>query len=246
MATPTNLQLALDAYSLAVQQYGKVADRLPAAMRPVPLDRFKHRGNIFAIKRRTEEVAKATARLRKAARGPQLLAGTSAGTDGKETSPETSNAKSTAAEPVKKTSDANPAAGNAGSAHAVVEPVVHSPKPTRHRGGDPDSARERHTVGVQAPDRVWPPDAQIAEENRASPSDDRTQLFTYDEVQLLIRIASSSPNAAGICARRIGEMKSHGAGLEDIKDVLQTVIRWVDGGGSANGREGGRNTEDGA
>ncbi|KAA8893127.1 hypothetical protein FN846DRAFT_1006634 [Sphaerosporella brunnea] len=69
------------------------------------------------------------------------------------------------------------------------------------------------------------------------PPGDRTQLFTYAEVEHLIRIAAASPDAARICARRIRQMKSHAATPEFIKEVLETVIRWVEGGWFGNGRE---------
>ncbi|KAA8898660.1 hypothetical protein FN846DRAFT_991411 [Sphaerosporella brunnea] len=247
----TPLQRALDAYSLAVQQYSQVVHQLPASMRPAPFDRFKHRGNIFAIRRRTEEVTKATTRLQRAAHGRQLPASKTAATEPvKQTSQHTSNAKTTAAEPVKETSqetsDANPVAGNSGSAHAVVDCTVDGLKPTGNRVGDPGSAQEHPTVVVQAPDTSRTPDPEMAEETGASPTRDRAQLFTYHEVELLIRIAASSPDAAGICARRIGQMKSYAAGPADIREVLETVIRWVESGGSANDRQGGGNKGQGA
>ncbi|KAA8895839.1 hypothetical protein FN846DRAFT_911315 [Sphaerosporella brunnea] len=70
------------------------------------------------------------------------------------------------------------------------------------------------------------------------------QLFTYAEVELLIRIAASSRDAAGICARCIRQLKSHAARPEDIKEVVKTVIRRVEDGGFANRREGGANKEE--
>ncbi|KAA8894955.1 hypothetical protein FN846DRAFT_912294 [Sphaerosporella brunnea] len=63
-------------------------------------------------------------------------------------------------------------------------------------------------------------------------------MFTYGEVKLLLCVASASPDAAHICARRIRQIKSHAVTPENIKDVLRTVIRLVEGGGSGKGGEG--------
>ncbi|KAA8904281.1 hypothetical protein FN846DRAFT_984802, partial [Sphaerosporella brunnea] len=150
MTTPeqqTPLQHALDEYSLAVQRYGQVVEQLPASLRPGSFDRFRHRGNIFAIRRRTEEVIKATKRLQKARHGPQVHPAKSATTDA---------VKETA----QVVADAAPTAENAGYAHGSIHSTMAGVKPTGNH--DTGSMQEPDTVVAQAPDTSRPLHAQMA------------------------------------------------------------------------------------
>ncbi|KAA8904228.1 hypothetical protein FN846DRAFT_890930 [Sphaerosporella brunnea] len=160
----TPIQLALDGYSLTVQRYRQIVEQLPASARPAPLDRFRHRGNICAIRRRTEEVIKATTRLQKAAHAPQSLPARRVTIDTAKTGQQIPGA--------------NPTAANSDS----------SVKPNGNDADDTDTGRaqEPDTVLVQSADTARPADAHIAAENGGMSS---AQFFTYAEVQLLIRVA---------------------------------------------------------
>ncbi|KAA8894957.1 hypothetical protein FN846DRAFT_912297 [Sphaerosporella brunnea] len=240
MSTPkqrTPMQRALNEYSLAVQKYGQLVQQLPASLRPTPFDRFRHRGNISAIRRRTEEVIQATKRLQKAAAGSKVLSAKSATTDAvKETAQDiTADAKPTMANSGYVD---EPMAANSGHGHGGIDSTMDIVTPTGIHQHDAGDGHQRHNVLVKDPGASWSSDAQIAGENGGIHPSERGQ-FTHGEVELLIRIATASSDAALIYARRIRQMMSHGGTAEDIQEVLETVIRWVEGGGFGNGREGG-------
>ncbi|KAA8912090.1 hypothetical protein FN846DRAFT_887391 [Sphaerosporella brunnea] len=171
----------------------------PAALRPAPHDRLRHRINISAIKRRTEDVIKAATRLQNSAHGPQFLR--------------------------RKGSDLRSAQG-------------------RHRRWAKRCRLKRAMmVRAQAPDASEPLDAQIAPDIGAVPTLERTH-FSYAEVQLLIRIAASSPTQLVPAPGVFGSCSVTRLTPEDIGEVLETVIRWVEGGCNGNSRAGGGKQEE--
>ncbi|KAA8910303.1 hypothetical protein FN846DRAFT_888463 [Sphaerosporella brunnea] len=222
----TQLQHALDEYSLAVQKYGLVVQELPASQRPAPLEKFRYRGNVHAIKRRTAEVPKATQRLLKTA----LRA-----------------APHEVEEPKEK--DAAKARDCGYQKDAVVS-TISGASPSRDRESvDGHAANDMHvavrqlrvpdnsgqvnqvqvTDGQATPPGFAPDPHSSADTGARISTDDTSLLFTNHEVDLLIWVAAASPDAARICARRITQLKTHGASACDIDEVLHTVIRWVEG-----------------
>ncbi|KAA8904279.1 hypothetical protein FN846DRAFT_890923 [Sphaerosporella brunnea] len=217
--TNQQLQRGLDDYSLAVQKYSLVVQQLPAPRRPPPLDRFRHRGNVHALRRRTAEVLKATERLL-----------------------QTSNQ----AVPKPKEASYTNVASKASECHHP-QAAVAAKTSGLSSSSDPEednlrATRDMHRAGGQttvseSPDHV--PQTQVADPEATVPvlahgsaeleagnsTHDSSQLFTETDVDLLIRIASGSPDAARICARRVQQLKTHGASEGDVQEVLQTVIR---------------------
>ncbi|KAA8912540.1 hypothetical protein FN846DRAFT_1019226 [Sphaerosporella brunnea] len=72
MPSHADVQAALNSYSVAVQQYKVLAERLPPPARPPVLERFQHRCNKWAIQRRTADVRKTIARMERQLEGLQL------------------------------------------------------------------------------------------------------------------------------------------------------------------------------
>ncbi|KAA8893788.1 hypothetical protein FN846DRAFT_895670 [Sphaerosporella brunnea] len=61
----------LDQYSVAVQRFKTLCEKLPIEQRPAQLDHLRHRGDLFAIKRRTAEIRKRVTKLEKVMDGRQ-------------------------------------------------------------------------------------------------------------------------------------------------------------------------------
>ncbi|KAA8913982.1 hypothetical protein FN846DRAFT_886243 [Sphaerosporella brunnea] len=134
-------------------------------------------------------------------------------------------------------------AANSGYAHGVIDTTMHSVKPTANHMDDTGIPQEHHTVVVWAHDTSVTPDAAGETAAMLHPRA-RTHLLVSADVELLVRVAASSPDAAGICARCILPLKRYATRLEAINELLQTVIDWREGRGFRNGREGGRNKEE--
>ncbi|KAA8904227.1 hypothetical protein FN846DRAFT_890929 [Sphaerosporella brunnea] len=224
----TQLQRALDDYSLAVQKYGLVVQQLPASQRPKPLEKFRHRGNVHAIKRGTAEVHKATQRLLKTA----LRAAPHAVLEPKEKEASNAHDCGNPKDAVVSTiSGASPKRPKSVDGHAATDLHVEAGHPSiPDRIGQVQQTKHVQVMDGQGPVSAIAPDPHgSADIGARIPTHDRSLLFTSKEVDLLIRVAAGSPDAARICARRISELKTHGASAGEVEEILHTVIRWVEG-----------------
>ncbi|KAA8914731.1 hypothetical protein FN846DRAFT_885734 [Sphaerosporella brunnea] len=239
----TELQHGLGDYLLAVQKYGLVVQQLPASQQPAPLDKFYYPGNVHAIKRRTADVHIATQRLLKTALRPAPRAGPE--------SKEVRFLMSVGVVRILTVLEHAPQkdafnARNCGYPKiAVVSTICGASPSTEPENIDGHATNNLHVAAghPRFPDRAAPvqqtknvqvmdgqrpvsaiaPDPHGSADIRARiPTHDRSLLLTNKEVDLLIRLAAGLHDAARICARRISELKTHGASAGEVEEFLHS------------------------